>query len=200
MATHAWRQNYTKGKIIVEQAPQLYIDLDVESDGIAGHGSLLSIGAVTPGGDTFYKELCPTSDVWIAGNREFCETHNLERNRLLREGVMPHDAVKELDMWVRGMSREYGKRTAVLVAFNASYDFPLIDLEFKRANIPTPFGIAGYCVKSLAAAVAPGYDWSFTAKHNLPSDVLPDDDFTHNALEDAIYQQKLHFALIGRGH
>ncbi len=199
MSTEAWKRNYEQGRVIAENAPQLYIDLDVESDGIAGRGSLLSIGAVTPWGDTFYRELRPMDEYgYIEGNREFCEVHGLAAERLRREGMPPNAAMADLDNWVRSGVQRYGKRAAVLVAFNASYDFPLIDLEFKRAGIETPFGVAGYCIKSLAAAITPDYNWSLTSKSKLPDDVRPDGDFTHNALEDAEYQQRLHFALVGK--
>lgn len=76
-----------QGKKIIQQAPQLYIDLDVEADGVPGYGSLLSIGAVSPYGETFYAELQPASEKFLASNRAFAEAHNLERERLLREGV-----------------------------------------------------------------------------------------------------------------
>lgn len=187
------------GKELVQAAPQLYVDLDVEADGFAGYGSLLSIGAVSPWGETYYQELKPSSDLWVPGNREFCETHNLERERLMDEGVEPAAAMAELADWTNDIRTRYGKQgNAVLTAFNASFDFPHIDLEFRKAGIKSPYGIAGYCIKSLAHALSPQYDWRATAKGNLPSEIIPDGDFTHNALEDAIYQQKLHFALAGK--
>lgn len=188
------------GKEIVQAAPQLYIDLDVESDGIAGYGSLLSIGAVSPWGETFYRELRPTSTIWIEGNREFCEQYNLSRERLMSEGVEPQIATRELYEWQHELRQRHHKVGSVLVAFNASYDFPLIDLEFKRAQLDNPFGIAGYCIKSLAMALYPDYNWAATSKSKLPSEIIPEDDFTHHALEDALYQQRLHYAMVGRLH
>lgn len=188
-----------KGREIVQHAPQLYIDLDVEADGVAGYGSLLSIGAVSPWGETFYRELYPHDEEYIDGNRQFCEEHNLERQRLLREGIPANTAVGELadwSLWLKGKYQKQGK--VVMAAFNASFDFPLVGREFERAGIDNPFGVAGFCIKSLAMVLAPGYDWSKTAKSRLPSDIVPPGDFTHHALEDAIYQQKLHFALAGK--
>ncbi len=191
---------HTRGQEIVRSSPQLYIDLDVESDGIAGYGSLLSVGAVSPWGEVFYRELRPTSDQWLDGNREFCKAHNLERERLLDEGTDPCDAMRELYEWQYGLRAKYQKVGSVLVAFNASYDFPLIDLEFKRAELANPFGVAGYCIKSLTMALHPSYNWAMTAKSKLPPELLSDGDFTHNALEDAIYQQRLHYAMVGALH
>lgn len=194
--------NIARGRELVQQSPQLIVDLDVESDGIAGFGSLLSVGAVTPWGETFYRELKPTSPVWIDGNRAFCEAHGLERDRLLTEGIEPHEAMRELDEWTRGLIGSYAKKAAVLTAYNASFDFPLVGLEFQRAGIENPFGHAGYCTESLIMAFASEYDWDLCGKKQFGPDVRPDGILSHNALEDAIYQQQLHFALIGKyaGH
>lgn len=187
-----------RGREIVQQSPQLIVDLDVESDGIAGFGSLLSIGAITPWGETFYRELKPTSSEWIEGNREFCENHGLNRERLLDEGMEPSLAINELDEWTRGAMKKYGKTAAVLAAYNASYDFPLIGLEYQRAGLESPYGHAGYCTESLLMAFEPKYDWHASGNKQFGSDVRPTGELSHNALEDAIYQQLFHFALIGK--
>lgn len=191
------RELYVAGQEMVQDAPQLFVDLDVEADGVPGYGSLLSVGAVTPWGDNFYRELRPSSDEWLVANHDFCEEHGLERERLLREGVEPAEAMFDLMQWTREHKEKYQKTGSVLVAFNASFDFPWIDLEMKRAGITNPYGIAGYCIKSLAQVISPNYDWKQTGKNHLPPEVVPEGDFTHNALEDAIWQQKLHFALLG---
>lgn len=193
--------NFERGRDIVRQSPQLIVDLDVESDGIAGYGSLLSIGAVTPWGEEFYRELKPTSDTWIDGNREFCERHGLERERLLREGMEPAQAIAELDEWTRNSMRKYGKYAAVLAAYNASYDFPWIALEYQRASIESAYtlaGHAGYCTESLLMAFEKSYDWDACGKKQFGANVRPEGGLSHNALEDAIYQQRFHFAVIGK--
>ncbi len=188
-----------RGREIVQASDNLYIDLDVESDGIAGYGSLLSVGAVSPWGETFYRELVPTDEHYIDGNKAFCEQHGLSRERLLSEGAAPHEAMRDLAVWEKSLRDRYVKTgKTVLVAFNASYDFPLIDLEYKRAAIENPFGVAGYCVKSLAMALGETYDWRTTGKSKLPQEIIPDGEFTHHALEDAMYQQALHFAMVGK--
>ncbi len=188
-----------RGKEIVQNAPQLYIDLDVESDGCPGYGSLLSVGAVSPWGEEFYRELRPVDGPYVPGNREFCAKHGLEYERLIDEGVEPSVAMQQLTQWQQALKERHGKTGAsVLVAFNASYDFPMINLEYLRAGISNPFGVAGYCLKSLAIAVLPQYDWSMTAKSKLSREIMPEGDFTHNALEDAIWQQELHFALVAK--
>lgn len=191
------------GEQIVQEAPQTYFDIDVEADGKPGYGSLLSVGAVSPWGDTFYAELKPTSERFIQSNRDFCEEHGLQRERLLDEGQEPKKALRDLAGWALDISKNKNKQGQVLTAFNASFDYPWIDLAMLEAGISkNPFGIAGYCIKSLAMVLQArtwdfDYNWKQTAKNKLPKEVLPAGDFTHNALEDAIYQQDLHFALVG---
>lgn len=191
------------GRTIVQTAPQTYIDLDVEADGKPGYGSLLSIGAVSPWGDEFYAELKPTSERYIPKQRAFCEDHGLERDRLLVEGEDPRTALRKLAKWSIDLSHAHEKKGQVLTAFNASFDYPWIDLAMLEADMPrNPFGVAGYCIKSLAmelqiVRIGRTYDWTQTSKSNLPTEMLPEGDFTHNALEDAKYQQELHFAMLG---
>lgn len=194
----AFTTNFERGRDIVQASPQLVVDLDVEADGMTGYGSLLSIGAVSPWGETFYRELKPSSEVWIDGYRDFCETHGLARDRLLREGTEAADAVHELDTWTRELMKQYGKTAAVLAAYNASFDFPWIALEYQRAGLENPYGHAGYCTESLMMAFERNYDWNACGKKQFGPDVRPEGVLSHNALEDAIYQQQLHFALIGK--
>ena len=196
---YAFRQNYERGRQIVTDAPQLYVDVDIEADGKPGYGSMLSLGAITPQGETFYRELKPQSTLWLPSQREFCEQHGLERERLMDEGIDPVQAIAEFDDWSRHQKDTTGKNGLVFSAFNASFDYPFVDLYYAQANIPSPYGVAGYCIKSLAQALnLDAYNWRKTTKSQLPHDITPHGDFTHHALEDAIWQQKLHFALVGK--
>lgn len=187
-----------RGREIVQNAPQLYVDLDVESDGWPGYGSLLSVGAVSPWGEQFYRELRPGDGPYIPDNRAFCAEHGLAYERLMDEGIEPAIVMRELSEWDAALRERYGKvGKSVLAAFNASYDFPIVNLEYVKAGLENPFDITGYCIQSLAHALSPGYDWRQVSKKRLPAEVVPSGSFTHNALEDAIWQQELHFALVG---
>jgi hypothetical protein len=130
-----YEQLVARGRDIIQQAPQLYIDLDVEADGIPGYGSLLSIGAVSPYGETFYTELQPSSEKYLLSNRSFAEAHSLERERLLREGEEPQSAIRNLARWAMDLTELRNKDKPVLAAFNASFDFPWVDLAMKEAGI-----------------------------------------------------------------
>lgn len=191
------------GERIVAGADTLYVDLDVEADGKPGFGSLRSVGAAIPSGETFYRELRPTSDQYVVGMHQFCEDHELERERLMDEGEDPAEVMRELDTWTR---EHAGGKPATLTAFNASFDYAWVDLEMLKAGVDHPFGVAGYCIKSLAMSLGVlggegdsgiTYEWRDTAKSRLPLELLPEGDFTHNALDDALWQQELHYALAG---
>jgi DNA polymerase III epsilon subunit-like protein len=185
------------GRKIIQASPTELIDFDVEADGVPGLGNLRSAGFVAPGGETYYAELKPTSSLYIEANHQFCEAHGLEYERLMEEGMHPTDAMEEIRDWAKAVQLKDDKPKIALAAFNASFDFPWIDLEMKKAGLRHPFGVAGFCTKSLAMALVPNYDWSATAKHKLPPEYSPEGEFTHNALEDAIWQQKQHFAMVG---
>lgn len=185
---------WLQGQKIVEHAPQLYIDVDVEADGIAGYGSLLSLGAIAPSGEEYYSELRPRSDIWIPSNRLFCENHGLERERLMDEARPSDEVIEEFNEWTLELRRKTGKR-AIFTAFNAGFDWGHVDLNFRLAGIENPYGVESFDTQSLANVLAPGWDWSRTDLSKLPFDIVPDKKFTHHALEDAKYQQKMHFGM-----
>ena len=193
-----------RGRQIVEKAPQLFIDVDVEGDGPAGYGSLLSIGAVAPDRSTFYVELRPQTETYLEGPHRFCEEHGLEREKLQKTGMIIEEAGQKFAEWVIVLSKEADK-PPVFVAFNAGYDWAHCDLAIARAGIEkNPFGVAPFDTKSLAMALglvdedrAGQWDWSETSKVKLPGTLSPTREFTHNALEDAIWQQEQHFAMVG---
>ena len=183
-----------RGAEIVLGAPQLYVDVDIEADGIAGFGSMLALGAQSPTGESFYREIQPISEDFVPSQRQFCEEHWLERKRLVREGAAFEDVIKEFADWLKELEGSNGK-SLVFTAFNAAFDWSFVDLYFKKAQLENPFGIAPLDLKSLALPLSGGWDFKQTAKGALPAIAVPEGDFTQNAMEDAQYQQKIHFAL-----
>lgn len=184
-----------RGREIVLAAPQLYIDVDVEADGIAGHGSMLSIGAQSPTGESFYSEIRPITEDFKPSNREFCEQHGLQRERLLQDAPDFREVMANFHTWITEVVEKTGK-PPVFTAFNAAFDWAFVDLYFIKAGYDkNPFGIAPFDLKSLSLPLTGEWDWTQTAKNKLPDIIIPDGDFTHHALEDAQYQQKLHFGM-----
>lgn len=188
-------QLWSAGREIVAAAPQTYIDVDVEADGIAGYGSMLALGAVSVNGAEYYSEIRPSSEEYIPGNRQFCEEHGLQRERLLDEARPFAEVMEEFHEWtVDNVCRTMGTR-AVFAAFNAGFDWGHVDVSFARARLVNPYGVAPFDIKSLMIAYDRTWDWSGSGKDGFPEEIRPNEQFTHHALEDAQYQQKLHFGM-----
>lgn len=185
-----------RGRLIVLAAPQLYIDVDVEADGIAGYGSMLALGAQSPTGESYYSEFRPAFSDYQKSKRDFCETHGLERERLMSTGKDFLVVMTEFYQWLSELTSAH-KKDLVFTAFNASFDWSFVDLYFAKAGIDNPFGKAALDLKSLAIPLTKKWDWKETSKGKLPSIIIPEGDFTHHALEDARYQQKIHFGIAG---
>lgn len=189
-------QLFFYGEEAVKNAAQLYINIDVEADGVPGYGSLLSVGACSPYGDNFYTELKPSSEQFVPSQREFCEAHGLKRNRLKREGIDSSIALQSMIDWTNDLKDTHGK-DPVFTAFNAWFDYGFIALACAQDEAQNPYGIAPFDLKSYVPGVTGSLDWKATAKSKLPQIIQPEGDFTHHALEDAQYQQELHYGLVG---
>ncbi len=184
------------GKKIIISAPQRFVDVDIEADGIAGNGSMLSLGAISPDGETFYSEIRPQFSEYINEHRKFCEKNGLERKRLLKTAPSFETVMQSFLNWSTDLSSSSGKGL-VFSAFNASFDWAFVDLYFLKAKIKNPYGHAPFDLKSLTIPFTSKWNWDKTSKSKLPKLLLPDGKFKHNALEDARFQQKIHFALAG---
>ena len=183
-----------RGRGVVQSAPQLLVDFDLEADGIAGYGSILSIGAVSPFGDEFYAELKPDSSLFIPSQRAFCEAHGLERKRLLKEGRDPHEVMREFASWATLLGQKVGK-DVVLTAFNTGFDFALLRLALHHSGAENPFGHGGFCSQSYAMAASLGHDWNNTTIEWLAGMFGTVPELSHHALQDAKDQQEIHFVL-----
>ena len=185
----------SKGREIVLNAPQLFISADIEADGRAGKGNLLSIGAITPDEKSeFYLELAPITDRHEPQQKKFCEENGLERKRLLREGELASAAIKSFKNWILEQATRTGK-DPVLVGFAAGWDHGFLDYYMAREDESNPLGFASFDLKSLSMGFDGKWDWSATGKNSLPPQLMPEEAFTHNALDDAKWQQQLHFAM-----
>lgn len=186
---------WQRGEEIVLAAPQLYLDVDVEADGIAGYGSMVALGAQSPTGESFYSEVRPEGDEFLAENLEFCNKHGLDHDRLLKEAPESTIVMQKFEVWLKELRANNGDKELVFTAFNASFDWSHVALAFVRAGIDNPFMAAPLDLKSLALPLNGKWDFKQTKKANLPEIIVPEGDFTHQALEDAQYQQKLHFGM-----
>jgi hypothetical protein len=189
---------WTEGRKIVQNAPQLYISVDVEADGIAGHGSLLEIGAQSPFGESFSSELRPWSKKFEPGQKRFCDEHGLERERLLREAPYYKKVMRDFRGWTESLAEKYDKPPVMVVA-NEWFDFSLIDYHFLKTYNGVwpwnPFRLRALALGSLAQGLSRNWDWTENRMGRLPRLILPDRNLTHRALADAQDQQLIHFGL-----
>ncbi len=200
MHTPESMSHYERGRAIIESSPDLYIDLHVQSDGIPGHGSVLALGAVSPNGDTFYSEMVPEGYDHVTRRRNFWLEHGLDRRQLRETGEHTRDFMIRFKRWIEETKSRQDKDRAIFVSFDESYDYPLLLSKYKKNNIPPDFQGAHYAVRSLATAlrVTNGYWEDDSHRLRLPDDCKAEGELTHNALQDAVFQQKVHYMLLGK--
>jgi ribonuclease T len=179
---------YNHSMMAVPELNDIFICVDVETAGpIPGDYSLLSIGAcmVNAPRSTFYIELQPINENSTA---EAARVHKLSFQQLKEEGVPPVIAMQRFESWL--ISQVSPGKQAVLVAFNAPFDWMFINYYFIHYLGHNPFGHAALDIKALfmgAAKVA----WSQTSWHNISPQYEEKGNLTHHALLDALDQAAL---------
>jgi hypothetical protein len=178
----------------------VYFSADVEADGpIPGRYSMLSFGLAVAGsldGDTFtrcdptavtfYAELRPVADEWLA---DAVAVAGLDRDRLLSEGEDPAFAMTRAAEWVRDRA---GSRRPVLAAYPASFDWGFLYWYFVNfAEGGSPFGFSSVLDMKTMYAVKARVPYELANKPNMPKALLSSRPHTHNALDDAIEQADL---------
>lgn len=138
-----------------------------------------------PPADSRYWELQPISERF---DPEALSINGLDRERLLREGTPPAEAMREADRWVRLVA---DGRRPVLVAYPAAFDWSFMHWYFSSFSGSSPFG-HGTCIdiRSLYIGAA-GSTYAGSSKSHLPPELLPQSAHTHNALDDAVEQGEL---------
>jgi hypothetical protein len=190
----------------------IYISADVEADGpVPGPFSMLSFGLVVAGwfdGQTFqpaaprahsfYRELSPISAEF---DPAALDVSKLDRDRLIRDGEWPSDAMDAAGAWVAEVA---GSHRPVLVAWPLAYDWLFLQWYFLRfADQGSPFGFSsGLDMKTLFWRHS-GTVMDCAGKDDLPADLRPTARHTHNALDDAVEQAEIFVRLWragGMGH
>jgi hypothetical protein len=183
-------------------APDVYISADVEADGpIPGPYSMISFGLAVAGtydgrtftrrdpeATTFYAELRPISDEY---DPDALAVSGLDRDRLLREGRDPVEAMSAAARWVREVGRVEGGKP-VFVAYPLGFDWMFLYWYFVRfAETGSPFGHSRFLdLKTLYAAKS-GETVTRSVKGRMPRHLLSRRPHTHNALDDAVEQAEL---------
>jgi hypothetical protein len=184
----------------VSPRADVYFSADIETDGpIPGPYSLLSFAIVYAGRfaegsfqrpanlDTvFYKELRPISDRY---EPEALQVNQLDRDRLIREGADPADAMTEAARWIRSMA---GDGQPVLVAFPLSFDWTWLYwylTNFSREG--SPFGHSSCFDIKTAFAVKGRVAIADAGRSKLPFELQSGLPHTHNAIDDAREQAEV---------
>ncbi|TDE20831.1 exonuclease [Actinomadura sp. 6K520] len=178
---------------------ELYVSADIEADGpIPGPYSMLSFGlavcgtfdgtrftAPDPSEETFYAELKPVAADF---DPQALEVSGLDRERLVREGRDPAEAMRAAAAWVKTAA---DGALPVLVAYPLAYDWMWLYWYWMRFTSRSPFGHSRHLdMKTLYAAKA-GAMVAQSTKRQMPAALLSARPHTHNALDDAVEQGEL---------
>jgi hypothetical protein len=179
------------------RSSDVYFSADIETDGpIPGPFSMLSFGLVVAGrfdgtsferprshDSTFYAELRPISDRW---DPEAMKVNGLDRDRLMREGRSPGDALNDASAWIRRLAN--GGRP-VLVAYPLSFDWSWLYWYFVSFAVDgSPFAHSMCFDIKTAYAVKARVPMSLASRSKLPEELRSHRPHSHNALDDAIEQ------------
>jgi len=172
------------------------VSVDVETSGPSpSTGSLLSIGAclVDDPATGLYLELQPVAS--LPWTEEAARIHRLDRERLLREGLAPEQAMGRFEAW---LARACSGRQPVFVGFNAGFDWMFVDDYFQRHLGRNPFGPSALDIKSYYMGRERVALWSETTHRHVRQRYPVAIEHTHNALDDAREQAELMRLLRGR--
>jgi len=183
-----------------ESVVDAYFSADVETDGpIPGPFSMLSFALVYAGTfdgklfirpnnytDTFYRELQPISDQFQV---EALQVNGLDRDRLLKEGVSPSQAMTEASRWIRSIS---GQAKPVLVAYPLSFDWAWLYWYFIRfSEDGSPFGYSRCFDLKTALSIKGSVPIAASGRSRLAASLKSTRQHTHHALDDAIEQAEI---------
>lgn len=177
-----------------------YFSADVETDGpIPGPYSMLTFALVYAGSfdgttfqrpdrydRTFYAELAPISDQF---ETEALRVNGIDRDRLVREGQKPAEAMTDAAAWVAQVA---GQRRPVLVAYPLSFDWSWLYWYFVRySRSNSPFNHSSCFDIKTAFAVKSRRPVAQAGRASLLDALLPERAHTHHALDDAIEQAEI---------
>lgn len=185
---------------MTQRATDLYFSADVETDGaIPGPRSMLSFALVVAGrydgerferperyDQTFEVELRPIASGY---DPEALRVNGLDRDRLLREGTPPEEAMNAAAAWI---AEQAGDATPVLVAYPLAFDWTWLYWYFESfATAGSPFRHSRCFDLKTAFAVKAGRPLSDSGRKSLPHELRSRRPHTHRAIDDAIEQAEI---------
>lgn len=177
----------------------VYISADIEADGpIPGPYSMLAFGLAVasrfngstferldPAVTTFYRELKPISNQF---DPEALRVAGLDRDLLTREGADPSEAMHAAAAWV--LSQTVDARP-VLVGYPVVFDWMFLHWYFVRFLGESPFGFSNALDMKTMYQQKAGVTLGHAGRTDLPADLKPTREHTHNALDDAVEQAEI---------
>ena len=170
----------------------IFISVDIEAAGPSPSSyAMLSIGAclIDPGTtgatDHFYAELQPDRD---GVDERAMSVGAFTLDGLRASGIAPGEAMRQFADWVSSVTPP--EHRAVMVGFNAPFDWMFVADYFERYLGRNPFGHSALDIKAYYMGVT-GEPWSRTAMVHLAEHYGVTVDLTHNALDDARDQASL---------
>ena len=167
---------------------QVLVSVDIEASGPApGRYSLLAIGAclVDDPERSFYVELQPVGEETAP---EAMAVHNLDLERLKRDGLVPNEAMRRFESWLQ--SEIPAPAQPLFVGFNAAFDWMFVADYFDRFLGRNPFGHTALDIKAYFMGLTGGA-WRDTTKSALAARYPDQPHLTHHALQDALDQAAL---------
>ncbi|MBI2798611.1 hypothetical protein HYX70_04995 [Candidatus Saccharibacteria bacterium] len=187
------------GLEVLKNSPDLFVSIDLESDGIAGKGSLLQVGAADclDLTNTFESDVRPVEGMgFIPSNREFCKSVGLDPDAMA-DAPEADEVIEKLDQWLSSLQQMHNKQRLVFVGFNAGYDHSLLWLYYETVGKKFPFEIKPLDIPSQAFGELDLNSWGQTSKSKLPDYLRPKDEFSHKAVDDSVWQGKMLLATMG---
>jgi hypothetical protein len=180
---------------------EIYVSTDIEADGpIPGRYSMLSFGsaAFDAGGGmlgTYSANLATLPDA-IANpdTMAWWEQHPEAWQACRSDPRDPGEAMNEYRAWLEALP---GK--PVFVGYPAAYDFMFVYWYLIRFTGGSPFSHSALDLKTYAMAVL-GTDFRGTSKRTMPREWFSPARHTHVAVDDAIEQGELWFAMRRAAH
>lgn len=174
---------------------ETFVSVDIEASGPHPERySLLSVGAclVDDPSQGFYLELKPTHPHVL---ESALRDGQLSVERLSKEGVAPAIAMQQFSDWIR-QAAPPGQR-AIMVAFNAPYDWAFVNQYFLEYLGENPFGRSAVDIKAFYMGLT-GSPWEETSMLYLSPRFLKGRELPHDALANARLQADLFRKLLAQ--